>query len=252
MYLVKKLFILSLFSLVLAACSTVRYSSSGEAEPLLQHPLSENSKILIVSAVNDNFILHQNLSFNHYHLGVSNLDQVISNAVAAQVSQNKPYQVVIKPWPFGQLSEVESGGSKFGREFTSGLSQSLVPGSISLKPEVISQLQSLNSNYHADYLLLITGNGFLTCPDLGRKVSPLSISLQMYLIDAKTNRVLTWHRASGEESKPYSTQDNTALCQEISANQENTPRKLFLKQWMATEAPRLAQEATQALFASEN
>ena len=251
MYPIKKLFTLALCSLLLTACSTVRYASSGEAEPLLQHPLSPNSKILIVSAVNDNFVLHQNLSFNHYHLGASNLDQAISNAVA-QVPQNKSYQVAIKPWPFGPLNEVESGSSGFSRALTSGLSQSMVPGSISLKPEVISQLQNLNSTYHADYFLLITGNGFLSCPDLGRKVSPVSISLHLYLIDAKTNQVLTWHSVEGREPESYSTQDNTALCQEISANQENTPRKLVLKQWMAAEAPQLAQQATGALFASEN
>lgn len=67
----------------------------------------------------------------------------------------------------------------------SAFTLSIASGTVSLKPELISQLQSLNSSYDADYFLLITGGGALSCPHVNDP-SVFRVSVHLKWMEAET------------------------------------------------------------------
>lgn len=215
-----KLLSVIVFSIVLTACS-IASASDG---PFVKYPLPPQSKILVVSAVNDNFIYQRGFSTNYSHLNGGNLDGIILQSVA-QTLRSKQYQVVTTPWANSQLFDVDTEGSMIRRSF-----QSITTGSnMPLNPEVFTQLHYLNARYHADYILLITGNGRLFRPAIGNWGISSSLDIRMYLIDARNNNMIASTSNSGPWPNQYSVDDN-------------------LQQWLRTQAPQLASKTTQELF----
>lgn len=231
---------LIIFSILffISSCTTQTYSPvTGEPQPLLKQSITPHSTVLVVTSVNSQIsaVSQGWFSRNSHTYTVANASL---NSYAAQTAMNalmqQGYRVNAGQLPNNEWNnqELEATSSGLLRHATVGLTQSMLVGNMVLKSELMNELHILNSKLQADYILLIVSRGAdLFCTD--SKADPIHLTFKMVLIDAHTDRVLTWRDFVIAESEMlYSKDKNRALCQAILNDHVSLHQAQMLKNWL--------------------
>lgn len=231
---------LIIFSILffISSCTTQTFSPvTGEPQPLLKQAMTPRSTVLVVTSVNSQIsaVSQGWFSINSHSYTVTNASL---NSYAAQTAMNtlmqQGYRVNAGQLPNNEWTneELEATSSGLLRHATVGLTQSMVAGNMVLKSELTNELHILNSKLQADYILLIVSHGAdLFCTD--SKGDPIHLTFKMILIDAHTDRVLTWRDfVIAENEMLYSKEKNRALCQAILNDHVSLNDVQMLRNWL--------------------